>query len=724
MYEHPLCFPNFGNIKINSLKVECNGVHYHLSDSMFVKSAFVGVSENWFLLVDVAEELRENHDSIKYDTDCPTSNDASLPQDRDNCCAKQNSPSQQFGFSNSTKENSEDLHNEAEHMADSNVLKKNSFQDGPSSVLNDANFGDQICNIESVKQNHLSTADASVGRNRRKRQKLNPSQAGSEVSSAKDVHHVHVDSFQAAEVKEKDSDKKANPDSFIGKCSMGGLISEPCPISPMEMQEVSETNRVPHTEGDDGMDDTNDGNLESKNEAPHPVVASEMKIRVILWKRKLWKSSKKVKKSKKSKGAIGGTEAVDVAHNRGPPSEISPAEEGPTTVNSEHLSDNVEQAGKTDGKEESKMKKTECSPSVTDVKDDDVIQDVLESLKRCNNGPANAENADKKSRKKTKKKSATVLASPELQAKDDVDQQEPTLLVHKVSEVSTSSKSTRKTVNGDSSLVVQSNGTNLGFNRNKVEPQHDGRPIQDDDSVDHSKSILVYNSKEVPRGSETTQSQKKHEIVDFGEVIIDKTAHKAGVETAVKGKRKKNPKPQLPSLEMLNGNQHKEAKTQANKASSSQSQRSLSKVEPSSSNVKPRGNEPQSHPDVAKATGTNSRIVATSLANKKSLLATAGAIFRHIDNESSDDEDGVGNSNSSTRTLSDSSSSSAYSSNSIVKGSSLQNGSYNSRQTKLLLAQGHEWYNYAHEVYAGRKHKLQLCPLTSKRIQDHSTKCH
>ncbi|KAK8605490.1 hypothetical protein V6N13_102268 [Hibiscus sabdariffa] len=914
MYEHPLCFPNIGEIKINALKVDCKGILYHLSDSMFVKSAFGGMSENWFLSVDVSsvEEHRENHDSIKHDTGnvvacfgtginnsladvvdllpgdmakrLSNNNDASLPQDRNDYRAKQNSASQQFGSSNSTKEHSEDLHKEAEHMADSNsqvsfpatnkgsrliaesndvgedkicedlpasvaasilkekpknkkrkkdaihhglkedgavvvesgkdaldsvnVLKENSFQKGPSSVLNDANLGNQICNIDSVKQNHLSNGDASSGRKRRKRQKSNPNQAVSEISSAKEVHE---DTFQAVEAKDKDSDSKADPDSFLGKRSMGGVISEPCLNSPIEMQEVSETNRVPYSDGDNDMDDTNDGNLESKNEAPQPDVTSVIKTKNdqnsshvdghptsvsqegINFRRAFGvsgdenqsntleekilepkKSSKKVKKSKKSKGPVGGTEAIDVALNRGPASEISPAEEDPTIVNSKHLSDNVEQASKTDGKEESKMKRSDCSPSVTDVKADDVIQDVLESLKRCDNGSANAENADKKSRKRTKKKKSTVLASPELQAKDDVDQPEQTFLVHNVTEVSTSSQSTRKTVMADSSLAVQLNGTDLGSNRTKVGPKHDGRPIQDDVSVDHSKSVLVdnaNNNKEVPCGSETTKSQQKNETVDSGQVIIDKAAHKAGAETATKGKRKKNPKPELPSPEMLNVNQHKEAKTQATKASSSQSQRSLSKVEPSSSNVKsskplltisesaakeplqskksekidstpktaqrpievnssrvhtdlkknnPRavsssaletpkkiinlkkgGNELQSHP--AKATGTNSRIAATSLANKKSLLATAGTIFRHDDKESSDDEDGVGKSDSSTGTPSDSSSSSDYSSNSITKGNSSQYGSYNSEAEE-----------------AGGRKKQQLGSSSPKSISLHA----
>ncbi|MBA0613645.1 hypothetical protein Godav_014038 [Gossypium davidsonii] len=370
------------------------------------------------------------------------------------------------------------------------------------------------------------------------------------------------------------------------------------------------------------MDDTNDGNLKSKNEAAQPDVASAIKARDsydqisslvdghpapvsqegIDFRKEFGvsrhgnqsgtleekivepkKSSKKVRKYKKSKDPVGGTEAVDVVHNGGPASDLSPVER-PTFVNGDHLSDNAEQGSKTDGKQESKMKKSDCSPSVTDVKADDVIQDVLESLKQCENGPANAEKTDNKPRKRTKKKSSTVVTPPELEGEDDVDHRDPTVLVHNVSEVSASSKSTRKTVMLDSNSAVQLNGSDLGSNRDTIKPQYDGRLIEDVVSVDHSKSTRVDNHEiEDPCGNGRVKSQQKHEIVNSGKIIIDKATRKTGVETVVKGK--KNSKPGLAS-KMLNGNQGKEAKAQAAKSSSIQSQRSSSKVEPSSSNVK------------------------------------------------------------------------------------------------------------------------------------------
>ncbi|KAJ4710945.1 COP1-interacting protein 4 [Melia azedarach] len=58
MHEHPLCFPNVGGINIHALKVKRKGYFYHLSDSMFVKSAFDGISKSWFLSVD-ASSLEE-----------------------------------------------------------------------------------------------------------------------------------------------------------------------------------------------------------------------------------------------------------------------------------------------------------------------------------------------------------------------------------------------------------------------------------------------------------------------------------------------------------------------------------------------------------------------------------------------------------------------------------------------------------------------------------------
>ncbi|KAL5760032.1 hypothetical protein ACOSQ2_018870 [Xanthoceras sorbifolium] len=64
LYEHPLCFPNIGGIDIHALKVKRRGHFYHLSDSMFVKSAFDGICKSWFLSVDASspqERLENQH---------------------------------------------------------------------------------------------------------------------------------------------------------------------------------------------------------------------------------------------------------------------------------------------------------------------------------------------------------------------------------------------------------------------------------------------------------------------------------------------------------------------------------------------------------------------------------------------------------------------------------------------------------------------------------------
>ncbi|KAK9675480.1 hypothetical protein RND81_11G009800 [Saponaria officinalis] len=51
--EHFNCFPNFGEIKIDALKVKREQKYYHLSDSMLIKVAFHGV-EGWFVYADVS----------------------------------------------------------------------------------------------------------------------------------------------------------------------------------------------------------------------------------------------------------------------------------------------------------------------------------------------------------------------------------------------------------------------------------------------------------------------------------------------------------------------------------------------------------------------------------------------------------------------------------------------------------------------------------------------
>ncbi|XP_014494429.1 uncharacterized protein LOC106756489 isoform X2 [Vigna radiata var. radiata] len=60
--EHPLCFPQIGQIQINGIKVMRKGHFYHLVDSMPVRSAFTP-SQSWFVNVDatVVRECSQNY---------------------------------------------------------------------------------------------------------------------------------------------------------------------------------------------------------------------------------------------------------------------------------------------------------------------------------------------------------------------------------------------------------------------------------------------------------------------------------------------------------------------------------------------------------------------------------------------------------------------------------------------------------------------------------------
>ncbi|XP_017418789.1 uncharacterized protein LOC108329203 isoform X2 [Vigna angularis] len=61
--EHPLCFPQIGQIQINGIKVMREGHFYHLVDSMPVRSAFTGSLQSWFVSVDatVVRECSQNY---------------------------------------------------------------------------------------------------------------------------------------------------------------------------------------------------------------------------------------------------------------------------------------------------------------------------------------------------------------------------------------------------------------------------------------------------------------------------------------------------------------------------------------------------------------------------------------------------------------------------------------------------------------------------------------
>ncbi|KAK9277295.1 hypothetical protein L1049_006835 [Liquidambar formosana] len=145
MYEHPLCFPDTGEIKIHALKVKRKGYFYHLSDSMLVKSAFDGIKKNWFLCVDASSLVKHGENRLSCNPDssnvlvCVTNNPSadrvdllpdgpsqrlsildvsSLGQDARDQYMNQNIPDvDQFVPGDSVREASKDLETEVKHIS-------------------------------------------------------------------------------------------------------------------------------------------------------------------------------------------------------------------------------------------------------------------------------------------------------------------------------------------------------------------------------------------------------------------------------------------------------------------------------------------------------------------------------------------------------------------------------------------------------------------------------
>ncbi|CAM8912724.1 unnamed protein product [Rhodiola kirilowii] len=58
--QHALCFPDIGEININSLQVKRRGLLYHLSDSMSIRTVFDGVKSSWFVYVDLCRMVKHD----------------------------------------------------------------------------------------------------------------------------------------------------------------------------------------------------------------------------------------------------------------------------------------------------------------------------------------------------------------------------------------------------------------------------------------------------------------------------------------------------------------------------------------------------------------------------------------------------------------------------------------------------------------------------------------
>ncbi|XP_039137665.1 uncharacterized protein LOC120275206 [Dioscorea cayenensis subsp. rotundata] len=57
-YEHFLCFPDFGEIKVQKVMVKQKSVLYQLPDSMVIKCAFHGLSKSWFIHMETTNSLK------------------------------------------------------------------------------------------------------------------------------------------------------------------------------------------------------------------------------------------------------------------------------------------------------------------------------------------------------------------------------------------------------------------------------------------------------------------------------------------------------------------------------------------------------------------------------------------------------------------------------------------------------------------------------------------
>ncbi|MCL7048038.1 hypothetical protein MKW94_017907 [Papaver nudicaule] len=57
MSEHLNCFPGFGKIDVEAIKVERRECYYYLTDSLFAKSAFDGLNGTWHLHVDAVPQV-------------------------------------------------------------------------------------------------------------------------------------------------------------------------------------------------------------------------------------------------------------------------------------------------------------------------------------------------------------------------------------------------------------------------------------------------------------------------------------------------------------------------------------------------------------------------------------------------------------------------------------------------------------------------------------------
>ncbi|CAM8903480.1 unnamed protein product [Rhodiola kirilowii] len=144
--QHALCFPDLGEININSLQVKRRGLLYHLSDSMSIRTAFDGVKSSWFVYVDVCRMVKHDMeisvplpkasgilrclecktlaDRVNYQLNEPEKTLGKLQNDD---CLNQKDDCNNTG--DAVRKVLDDLDIELEHMGDNQVDKKRKADD-------------------------------------------------------------------------------------------------------------------------------------------------------------------------------------------------------------------------------------------------------------------------------------------------------------------------------------------------------------------------------------------------------------------------------------------------------------------------------------------------------------------------------------------------------------------------------------------------------------------
>ncbi|XP_044489218.1 uncharacterized protein LOC123213754 isoform X2 [Mangifera indica] len=307
------------------------------------------------------------------------------------------------------------------------------------------------------------------------------------------------------------------------------------------------------------------------------------------------KSLKKKRKSKKSQDHASSVTEHKTGSGLGI-SSTKPHE----TINRDHSSDK--------SKEENLMSpiKGKEIPKRTTVNDsvlanyreaDNVIRNVLESLKDVSEIPMNAENKDEKSRKRTKRKRNSASKNlPELPEEDEnVSCKNVTLSTDgfRDAEVDASSKLTKKRCLVKTSSENKLNGSNpesennAGVEMSPLQDQSGNFPKSDCSNEADNKMEVSFDSDRTTVNVNVVPNQQQHTIDVSHNVPVEKVTETKGAVKEVKASKKKKkldvhsngPSPDLQNALKLNEKQSSGGKVQAADSSSFDSQRSFSKFE-------------------------------------------------------------------------------------------------------------------------------------------------